>query len=323
MADFGILPNLASGAITGALNSKYQRDLAAYNAQLNYKYNEMAAEAADKRTRALYGDLMSPASRIKQLKEAGLSPSLYAEGAGAGSQGLSQGAQGSGASGVGLPSPMIAPIDAAQIRLMNAQAQKAEAEAETERGDNSRGEAEVAQLQQNVKLTVENTNNAALKGAYMEYENALKSIELGVEASISDAKIEAYKYELKNLKYRTRSAKVKASIDEQTETNIVKLADLQTKQVIANILKTKAETALAGTEKKLTEKQIEDLTNQITNRDANTKINRDTLTQNIREWAIANGIVTDNNASWWDIFQRNIFSEKTIENLIDLIDALN
>lgn len=314
--------NVGSTIVSGLTNALFGGMMSAHNAALNYKYNELSAENADARQRALYEDYMSPAARIEQLREAGLSPSLYADGAGAGSQGMTQGAQGAGASGVSVPTGYVNAENAAQIRLLNAQANKAEAEAETINGNNDRGKAEIQQLQQTVQLTIQNTNNAALKGAYMEYENALKSIELGVEASISEAKIEAYTYELKNLKYRTRSAKVKANVDEQTEANVIKLTELQTKQVIANILKTKTETALAGQEKKLTEKQIEDLTNQITNRNENTKINRDTLIQRTREWAIANGIITDNNASWWDIFQRNVFSEKTIENLIDLVEAL-
>lgn len=57
--------NNSIGLITGAINRR-----------LNYKYNEMAAENADKRTRALYNDIYSPKALLGQYAEAGLSPSL-------------------------------------------------------------------------------------------------------------------------------------------------------------------------------------------------------------------------------------------------------
>lgn len=120
--------NLGSNVIGGAFNGLSSVLLGKYNASLNYKYGEMAAEQADKRQRALYEDYLSPAARIMQLKEAGLSPSLFADGAGGGSMGLEQGAQGTGASGMGLPTGVISPESLAQIELLKSQTRKNDAQ---------------------------------------------------------------------------------------------------------------------------------------------------------------------------------------------------
>lgn len=120
--------NLGTNVGTGIANTFFGSLMAEHNAKVNYKYNEMAANKADSRTRALYGDFMSPAARISQLKDAGLSPSIYADGAGAGAQGVTAGAQGAGASGIGGGAGQISPVDMANIRLANAQANKADAE---------------------------------------------------------------------------------------------------------------------------------------------------------------------------------------------------
>lgn len=92
-----------------------------YAREENYKYGEQAANAADERTRALYRDLYSPQAQMQQLKEAGLSPSIYASGGLAGQSGHS-GAQGTGASGISPDVYGIDPLADSQIKLNNAQA---------------------------------------------------------------------------------------------------------------------------------------------------------------------------------------------------------
>lgn len=95
----------------------------------NYKYGEMQAENADKRTRELYADLMSPAAMRKQYQEAGLSPSLmFSNGGGAGGS-VPNGAQGSSASVQPNVFGLNA-MDAAQIGLALAQTKNTEAQTE-------------------------------------------------------------------------------------------------------------------------------------------------------------------------------------------------
>lgn len=114
---FGVLNNYLAGKREEKARSE------------NFKYNEMAADNADARTRALYADLQSPAALLQQYKEAGLSPSLMFGGGGIGGQ-TTQGAQGEGASGVSPHTFGINPMDAANMALINAQVKKTNAEAE-------------------------------------------------------------------------------------------------------------------------------------------------------------------------------------------------
>ena len=62
----------------------------------NYKYGEKAANESDRRTRELYTDLYSPAAKVKQLKEAGLSVGLMYGNGGASGTSSTSGAMGTG-----------------------------------------------------------------------------------------------------------------------------------------------------------------------------------------------------------------------------------
>lgn len=100
-----------------------------HNRFLNYKYNEKAAENADKRQRKQYMDLYSPQALMEQYKAAGLSPSLMMSG-GAPAVGQSS-AQGNQSAGISGPYPSTTPIDPvamAQIANINANTQKTKAE---------------------------------------------------------------------------------------------------------------------------------------------------------------------------------------------------
>ena len=107
----------ASYLVNSALGEQARRE--------NYFYNEMAANNADKRTRALYNDQYSIQAQMKDAKEAGLSPSLFYQGQGTIGQ---SGAMGAGAGGVGAPYMSISPVDIANIELSKAQAEKLRAE---------------------------------------------------------------------------------------------------------------------------------------------------------------------------------------------------
>lgn len=89
--------------------------------------NEIAANNADKRTRALHRDMYSISAQMKDAKDAGLSPSLFYQGQGTIGQ---SGAMGAGAGGIGNPYTPVSPIDVAGIELAKAQKDKTKAETE-------------------------------------------------------------------------------------------------------------------------------------------------------------------------------------------------
>lgn len=100
----------------------------------NYLYGEMQADAADRRTRALYNDLYSPGALLRQYKEAGLSPSLMF--GGTPGQGGTTGAMGSNA-GIQTPYMPLSMLEAAQIANITAQTKNVEADTEKKEAETS------------------------------------------------------------------------------------------------------------------------------------------------------------------------------------------
>lgn len=130
----GMGNDLLGSAVNGAMNfltSMYNNKQAEKREKTareeNYKYGEMAADAADERARAQYNDLYSIKAQMQLARDAGLSPSVYASGGLNGMAG--HGAQGTGASGVSPSVFGTNPVDVSQVKLNNAQARKLNAEA--------------------------------------------------------------------------------------------------------------------------------------------------------------------------------------------------
>lgn len=113
-------------AMFGAFNNWLSSQFTQQDRQLNYEQNELAAQNADARTRALYQDFYSPQALMKQYKEAGLSPSMMF--GGTPGQGGTPGAQAAGAAGLQtMYSPMNI-IEGAQLANLKAQTEKVKAE---------------------------------------------------------------------------------------------------------------------------------------------------------------------------------------------------
>lgn len=119
---FGGLMNMG----IGALNNYWSRENTKYFMAENYKYNEQAAENADKRTRALYQDFYSPEALLSQYQEAGLSPSIMF--GGTPGQGGMSGAQGAGAQGMQAQYMPLSMLEGAQMANIAAQTEKVKAE---------------------------------------------------------------------------------------------------------------------------------------------------------------------------------------------------
>lgn len=177
---------MAFGAAANAINYKYKKRMAKYN----YKLNEMAADNADARRRALYEDYESPIATIRQLKDAGLSPSIYASGELGGTIGSTAGAQGAGGSGQEFNGSMMSPMEFSQIKVQEAQARKLNAEADELEGTNAMGDAKVKEL----------LASAGLKDAETSYTNAktkLTNIDIYVKDKEKEFSIKKTEYEAK------------------------------------------------------------------------------------------------------------------------------
>ena len=123
---FGTLLGGLFGLGQSGLNNYYSEMQASQARRENYMYGEMAANNADKRTRALYNDFYSPSALLRQYREAGLSPSMMF--GGTPGQGGMSGAQGTGAAGIPTQYMPISMVEAAQAANLIAQTKKTNAE---------------------------------------------------------------------------------------------------------------------------------------------------------------------------------------------------
>lgn len=148
--NFWIFKSAWDNALASMRENKARRE--------NYMYNEMSAMNADQRTRALYNDLYSPGAQLGQIKEAGLSPSLfYGDGGGIAGQ---SGAQGAGAAGISPNVFGVDPLAGAQIELLKAQTRNTQA---------------------NTTKTYAEAENTELQNAYDRMRNDYKETEYDID----------------------------------------------------------------------------------------------------------------------------------------------
>lgn len=141
-------------------NNLEARSRTNYDRERNFELNELAANNADKRTRALYEDYYSPAALLRQYNEAGLSPSLMF--GGTPGQGGTSGAQSAGTAGPQSPYMPMSILEAAQASALIAQTKKTNAE---------------------TKKTEEETKGQEIQNAIQDMQKKLSSIDFNMATS--------------------------------------------------------------------------------------------------------------------------------------------
>lgn len=290
------------GILTSYLSNKWAAQREKDARKENFQYNELAANAADQRTRNLYLDLQSPQALLNQYKSAGLSPALMYGGSGASGQ-VAQGAQGGGAAGISPTSYGISPVDLAQIKLMNAQTNLVNEKAKTEGGTNERGAAEIKKI-----LTENGLNNAATQ--YTKLQSSMQEIQNELARSTQQDIINKVHAESENAAniairgvYEIISAEARARYDEET------LQDKINSVTLAN-LNTQADTLLKKSNIKLNDAEIAKI---------NAEIQK--WTQEVAQgWA--NVIINNFNAETHRKFTNNIndYWDDQIKNLNDRLE---
>lgn len=121
--------NIGMNTIGGLIGGGINKALGDYERKENYRYNEMAANEADKRQRAQFRDLYSYSAQVKEMQKAGLNPALMYSG-GASGQGGATAPQGMGTGGVQKGYSPMDLMSLSQIELQKSQANLNNAEAE-------------------------------------------------------------------------------------------------------------------------------------------------------------------------------------------------
>lgn len=285
--------NIGSAAISNGMAA--ERENAA--AQRNYKYGELAAQNADRRTRALYQDLQSPEAMMRQIKEAGLSPSLMFGGGGVGGMSVPQGAQGGGSSGISPTSYGVDPVQLAQIENIKADTKLKEAEAETESGTNERGKAEVDKLINQVNNEWLTGEIRALDVMLKNFDVAIKGATGGTEISIKEQELENMIAEADNLRATLRSLKARGKVDEESANAIISYYKNRVIEQQADIMLKRAQSRLALANVSMSDAMAQKLLNDIVVNNEfieiskrRVKVDEDKLKEQVKQWCIENGL---------------------------------
>lgn len=261
-----IFTTLIGGAFDIGANA-YNNTAAAQREQIarreNYDLNEMAAENADKRTRALYSDLYSPKAQIQQLKEAGLSPSVYYDGGPAGMSGQS-GAQGAGASGI---SPTIFgadPLTGAQIANLLAEADLKKEQANEYRGENAIGQAKVKDLLAEAGYKEQSAKLAKAQEEGQDLDNYIRTQGMNAELFEIKAKANRAGYDAEIAYESLEQAKLLTSYKKETYITEVEIRKQTLNDLIQGITESKSRTQLNKEQAEMLKAQAMKLYNDIT-----------------------------------------------------------
>lgn len=282
-ATIGAAGNIFSSVINNAYAQSAQAD--------QFGYNEKAADNADKRTRELYNDLYSPAAQMKQIKEAGLSPSIFASGGIAGKQGVS-GAQGAGVSprqvfGV---DPIGAALAGAQIAKTKAETNNINADTENKKTTNGLIDAQIIDTYANAGLKTAQT-------ALSQVQTGLEQVQLNIASATEATEIQGvidnltrvfyesviaqHEADRRGLLYKKESALFQTEINKNIAEYENMLMDLSVKS--AGIQLTQAQA------KSLLETVNINWYNAETNRQ-NAHAQGKYLEEQVKQWAVQNGI---------------------------------
>lgn len=151
--------NIGANAIFTQYNNIKAAEREAEARRQNYLYGELAAQNAHLRTMDLYNKLYSPKAQLQQLKDAGLSPSLfYGDGGGISGQ---AGAQGTGASGVNPNVFGIPNADLGNLAMNMAQIEQIRAATENTKADTAKKQEETQNVElDNARKKLENSQFA-------------------------------------------------------------------------------------------------------------------------------------------------------------------
>lgn len=181
----GILTTLISGAMNWGASAASQKQ--------SYKYNEMAAENADQRTRQLFHDLYSPQAQVGQLQDAGLSTGLmYAKG-GVGGSGQA------GAQAAPAQSQVGNLFDLMNARLMEAQIKNVEADTNKKNVEAKGTEANTRKTDTEIQTMLMQQGLIELNKDYQALCNDIKTFEKVFVQETTEINIQKAEQELFNL----------------------------------------------------------------------------------------------------------------------------
>lgn len=200
----GIWDGIGTGVAQGVLNAGFG-ELGKWT---NFLWNEKSAQNAYNRQREFYEDYQSWAAQMRQLKEAGLSPSMLIGGA-PGATGGTSTAQGAGAQGPAGQFFHLDPKLRAEIDLLDSQKNLNNAEAENLGQDTDNKKQEYLNLVQKLK-------NDKVYNRILVAQAELEECNADLAWATFQTNLEQAYYNTRQAAAGAISAEVKADLDETT-----------------------------------------------------------------------------------------------------------
>lgn len=241
--------NLGESAAKGLVSGTIGAGFSALDRYQNYYYGEKAADAADARQRKQWEDMYSWAAQMRDLKNAGLNPSLVM-GKPSG-QGGATAPQGNGAGGV---QSGYAPVDAmttAQLELMKSQANVNNAEANNLNKDSQNKVQLLENLKQQYLTEKQQTLIAQAEAEITQNKAALLALNFNNEVALSAGNVKLLAKTLLELDNEIELGDLEIQFTEAT-------FDAKVKQVFADLGLTAAQTKVTEAQYGLTVAQTQD-----------------------------------------------------------------
>lgn len=208
----GWFKKFAQGIAEKATGGIIDSGFGALQSWQNFQYGEKAAQAADRRQREQFKDMYSLEAQMQQIKNAGLSPSMFFSG-GLSGQGGANAPQGAGASGPIFNSSPINALSAAQIEALQ----------EDTRGKKIENDNKQAAIDADIALKLSQAGLYKASKAFTNVQKEREQIALEIDkATTEDQKNEIRSrakemyYESWLTYYESRSARAHAEVDEAT-----------------------------------------------------------------------------------------------------------
>ena len=251
-----ILSSIATNAANGLINSAFGD----YARGQNFKYNEHAADNADKRQRALFNDLYSWGAQLKQIQEAGLSPSLMLGGA-SGSGGASA-PQGAGAGGVQPGYSLTSPAEMAQVNLLE----------EETRGKKIENDNKQESIDADIALKLSQAGLNKASQAYTETQNIRGQIAARIEGATEGIEIEKVMSEADLMYWEAFKCQYEAKSAEKEYDFNVETYATRVKKVAAEYTKLLTDTKEGNSRIQLNQATIDKMTEDIATNWFNAKV---------------------------------------------------
>ena len=228
--------------ISNSIANKKNRELAIENREDQQNFAEKEAVKANTRTENLYNQLYSPAAKVSQLKNAGLSVGLMYGTGGTGGSSSTSGAQ---ANTPSSSAPVMNPLIDKSIMGTLLQNMTNFADLKKEESTKNKIDAEV-------KLIEEETNTQILTQNSIELDNKLKEIDLqykddSMQSSIDKLKAETTAIEANYKKTLKEIEALQIDVD-----NKQKLYDVQLKKTAQDIIESQSRVTLQAAQTALT-----------------------------------------------------------------------